>query len=431
MPLQNRISAVFGAGPGGCCGARFQSVDLFGNLFSAGAQRFRVVRIALAPRLAGRSRRNRPLIAERIEACPVSLAGGVLERLHGRMKELVHQPARERLHGGQLFGGKRAQPAVNALDLGYANLLGLALQRHNGRRRIDCALAQMEALDFRGDECLRVNGLAAALFHVRRGNLLQVVDVVDEDAVELVHLRVHIAGHGNIDEKHGAVAPLVKKCVPMLGAEDGMRRTRGADDDVGAAGGLVKLVEFDYFRRHTAFERVGQASRSIGGSVAHKDRAGSLLDEVPSGQFAHLARAHQENGAALERSEDFARQVDGHRGDGNGIRSDAGLGADFLGGSKGALQKVLQLPGHRARSTRDGEGLFYLPQNLRLANHHGIEAGGHAEQVVHRFFVAIFVEVRAEDRGLDSEIVRQERAQPEPRGHQRRPASQHGCRWTR
>jgi hypothetical protein len=51
----------------------------------------------------------------------------------------------------------------------------------------------MEALDLRGDQGLGVAGLAAALFHVRRGHLLQVVDVVDEDAFELVHLRVDVA----------------------------------------------------------------------------------------------------------------------------------------------------------------------------------------------------------------------------------------------
>ena len=85
----------------------------------------------------------------------------------------------------------------------------------------------------RGNEGLGVDGLAAALVHVGGGHLLQVVDVVDEDAFELVHRRVHVAGHGNVDEEHGPVAAAMQEGLAVLAAEDGVRRAGGADDDVG------------------------------------------------------------------------------------------------------------------------------------------------------------------------------------------------------
>ena len=49
-------------------------------------------------------------------------------------------------------------------------------------------------------------------------------------------------------------------------------------------------------------------------------------------------------------------------------------------------------PGHRV-------SFFYLAQNLRLAHHHGIQAGSHAEYVAHRFALLKFIDMRIERRG--------------------------------
>jgi hypothetical protein len=75
--------------------------------------------------------------------------------------------------------------------------------------------------------------------------LLQVVDVVNEDAVELVHLRVHVARNGDIDKKHGPVAAPMHESLAVLAAEDRMWRAGGADDDVGFAGCLVELLKWN------------------------------------------------------------------------------------------------------------------------------------------------------------------------------------------
>ena len=52
-----------------------------------------------------------------------------------------------------------AEPGVHALEFGLANLLGLVLQRDDGRRDVDGAPALMEALDLSVDQCLGVAGL--------------------------------------------------------------------------------------------------------------------------------------------------------------------------------------------------------------------------------------------------------------------------------
>ncbi len=184
--------------------------------------------------------------------------------------------------------------------------------------------------------------------------------------------------------------------MPVLGPEDGVWRARGADNDVGAAGRLIKLLKLDDFRLYAALKILCQPPRALGSAVAHQDCAGSLLHQVTRSQFAHFARADQEDRASFERPEDLARQVDGHRGDGHGIRSDSCFAASLFGGGKGALKQLFQLPGDRTRSPRDRKRLFHLAQNLRLAHHHGIKARGHAEQVAYRFLVAVLVEVRTQ-----------------------------------
>ena len=88
-----------------------------------------------------------------------------------------------------------------------------------------------------------------AVGDVRDDYLLQVVDVVDEDAVQLVHLRIDIARHRDIDEEHGTVTAAAQETLAVLLAEDGVRRAGGADDDVGARNGVVELLERYRFDR--------------------------------------------------------------------------------------------------------------------------------------------------------------------------------------
>ena len=78
-----------------------------------------------------------------------------------------------------------------------------------------------EALDLFVDDLFRAFRLALPVGDVRADHLLQVVDVVDEDAVQLVHLGIHVARHGNIDEEHRPVAAAGQELLAVLAAEDG------------------------------------------------------------------------------------------------------------------------------------------------------------------------------------------------------------------
>ena len=221
---------------------------------------------------------------------------------------------------------------------------------------------------------------------------LQIVDVVDEDAFDLVHRRIDVARNGDIDEEHGAVAAAMHELLAVFSAEDGVRRAGGADDDVGFGGGFVELFEWN----DAAVEGLSELTGAFERAVGDEDGSGTLLDEVAGGEFAHFAGADEEDGAALQRSEDLAGKFDRDRCDGDGVGADGGFSADTLGGGEGGLQQMFELAGDGAGSARDGEGFFDLAEDLRLADDHGVEAGGDAEEMADGLLIAMLVDVRRE-----------------------------------
>ena len=77
----------------------------------------------------------------------------------------------------------------------------------------------------------------------------------------------------------------------------------------------------------------------------------------------------------------------------------------FLAAANALCSRCSNCPATVPCGPRHGECLFYLAQNLRLAHHHGIQAGGHAEQMTHRFAVAVLVQVRPQNRSINAKVA--------------------------
>ena len=104
---------------------------------------------------------------------------------------------------------------------------------------------------------------------------------------------------------------------------------------------------------------------------------------------------------------------------------------DVLGRRKGTLQQMFQLPGDGSRCARDGEGLFHLAKNLRLANNHGVETCGDAEEMPDRVLVALLIDVRREQSAIEPKMPMQKLRSGRFADHRRRRAVPRGCRWRR
>ena len=147
------------------------------------------------------------------------------------------------------------------------------------------------------------------------------------------------------------------------------------------------------------------------GAVGDEDGGGALLDEVAGGELGHLAGADEQDGLALQRAEDLAREIHRDRGDGDGGAADLRLGADALGYGEGALEQRIERGGDGADFARDGVGLLYLAEDLRLADDHGVERRRDAEEVADGFAVAELVQVRLDSVGGDGEVLVEEAEQ--------------------
>ena len=171
---------------------------------------------------------------------------------------------------------------------------------------------------FPADDCFCGLGFAAAVGEVGSGDLLEVVDVVDEAAFDFVHARVDVAGDGDVDEEHGAVAADVEELLAVRAGEDFLRGSSRGDDDVGAGGLGVEVVEGDGFGVDGGTgEGFGDFFGAGLGAVGDEDGRCSALDEMAGGQLGHFSCAYEEDGLAFERAEDFAGEISGYGGDGD------------------------------------------------------------------------------------------------------------------
>ena len=202
------------------------------------------------------------------------------------MEEFGGEGAGEGFNGFALGWGEIGEPFGGAGQLGFADGLGVLLEDEDGG---DC-IAGLETLlvlgYFLGDDVLGCSGLAAAIGEVDGGYLLEVVNVVDEAAFDVVHFGIDVARNGDVDEEHGTVAAAVEELLAVGPGEDVLRGSGAGDDDVGAVGLLVEGVEGDDGGVAAgAVEEVGNLLGAGLGAVGDEDGGCTLLNEMAGGQL--------------------------------------------------------------------------------------------------------------------------------------------------
>ncbi len=161
------------------------------------------------------------------------------------MEELGSERAGEGFDGFALLGGEGGETFGGAGEFGLADGLGVLLEGEDGGDVVAGLEALLVFVYFPADDRLGGLGFAAAVGEVGGGDLLEVVDVVDEAAFDLVHAGIDVAGDGDIDEEHGTVAAALQELLAVGSAEDLLGSSGAGDDDVGSVRLLVEGVEGD------------------------------------------------------------------------------------------------------------------------------------------------------------------------------------------
>ena len=157
------------------------------------------------------------------------------------------------------------------------------------------------------------------------------------------------------------------------------------------ANGVVELLEGDGL----AIEFCRQGQRALVGAVRNIDMAGAVGQQMTGRELAHLPAPDQINTLAFQVAENLLGQIHCDRRHRNCRGRDRRFVAYPLGDREGPGQQRVQLRIDCAHRARGSIGFLHLTQNLRLAYHHRIQAGGHAKHVPHRIAFVILVQVLA------------------------------------
>src|SRR5919198_3083466 len=127
---------------------------------------------------------------------------------HGRrVKELVHDLGGERLDGAPLARRQRSESPLGPLELRLADRLGECPQGRHRRDDVERELPVAERLRLLRDDRFRAHRLLLAPGHALLDDTLEVIDVVEVAALDLVDRGVDIAWNGNVDEEDRPAAP--------------------------------------------------------------------------------------------------------------------------------------------------------------------------------------------------------------------------------
>lgn len=320
----------------------------------------------------------------------------------GRVQQFVGQAA------GQLGHHLGGVGTVGQLPLGLAQLLiaqalGLLPIGAQHVHRGQFAQALHELGDAAADQFLGGLGSALAALEILRHYFVEVVDAIEVDVVQFADFRLDVARHGDVDHEHRLVLALLQRALHGALAEDRQLAGSGADDDI-AVGQLLGYLRKQH---RMGAELLGEQAGALQGAVGHHDALHALLEQVARDQGDGLAGADQQRLAAVQVAEDLLGQA--HRGERHGHRvlADGGIGADGLRRTEGGLEQAAEQRTDGAGLARDGVGRLHLAEDLRLAEDHRVEAGGHAHHVAHRVFVLVHIGTGAQLVESQAMVVRQ------------------------
>ena len=247
---------------------------------------------------------------------------------------------------------------------------------HQGTDAADFEQVGPFAADFADNFPGLIHGFLSA-GQIFGGNALQVVDGVEVHILDIGGGGVDVARHGNIHQQGGPALADRHGAADSSGVDDHMRGAGGADDNIG-----LRQVIIQQFKRNGAPPvAFGQGLAMVEGAVQDEDLAGTFFHQAFQRQFCHFACTDDHDGLGAEILKDFFSKFDGHGTDGHATARNVGFGMYALGAAEGVMEERREVGPQRARIACKGEGLFDLAEDFGFADDHGVQAGGHSQQM--------------------------------------------------
>ncbi len=321
----------------------------------------------------------------------------------GAVEQLLGDAVEHLLDLLAVLGRAVGELGEDPLELLPADVVEVLLQGGDERPDIFARLAVGVLNHGRLDNLVAPGDGILPLGQVGLGHRLQVVDVVEEDAVVAADLRVDVPRQGDVDQQDRPVAAPGRDAREAPGRQDRLVRAGAGDDDVGLLQPVDPLRVGDRLdgRGPAAAEPLGHLDRPGVRAVGDPDPLGAGGQQVDQGHLAHFAGPDHEYRLVVEPGEDLPGQVDGRAADAETAGGDARGGVDVLGDRQGLLEERVEPLARGAGRPGGFERLAGLADDLRLAEHHRVDRAGHPEQVPHRLQVFVGVKRVGEFFGRD------------------------------
>ena len=216
-------------------------------------------------------------------------------------------------------------------------------------------------------------------------HFLQIVHREQVHAQAVADGRVEVAGNGQVQHQQRPLIALRFDAAEIFQTNDRLGRSGGRDDHVGFGQGVQQLVPGP----GAALPSLGQLFGPIQRAVHHGDVLGPFVGGVAERLFGHFAGADDEHLLVVEAFENLLGELGhGHAGHADPLAVDGGFVADASGGFQRGLEHGVRDRSGRLAAASQVVGLFDLGSDLRFADHHAVQPGGHHEQVHHRFLAA-------------------------------------------
>ena len=126
-------------------------------------------------------------------------------------------------------------------------------------------------------------------------------------------------------------------------------------------------------------------------------------------QIDHLARTDKQHMDLTQVFKQTAGQANRCGRHADRVRTNFGFATHFLSHRKGTLKQLVECGAQSTRIAGNPDRVFHLPQNLGLAQHHGVQATGHPKRMPCRLIAGQAVGVRLQNLDLGAPFMGQPR----------------------
>jgi N-methylhydantoinase A len=288
--------------------------------------------------------------------------------------------------------------AERALELALADRLGPPAQLGEERLDLELPVAPAEVVDLVLDNGLHLRNFAEPRRHRVVEPGAKVVDVEEPDARDLAGLTRDVCRDSEIDEDEGTLCALLHRRTNDIGADHGRLGGRRGDRHVGSRERSFELAQI----MHLCAESPGDLRRALPRPV----RQGDPRDPATLGGLERLqpdsTRTDDQNLLVTKLAQRTFCERQGHRARSCGVRADRGLGASAATCRDRGAEEQCEPRADRSLCDARFEGATHLAEDLRLAEHEGVETGGHTAQVTRDVLAGVHVEVVDKELARDS-----------------------------